>query len=51
MHVDAAILSLENPVFQTYALAAGLMILKLMLQPWITVVRMMKAGGRISSPM
>ena len=44
MHVDTAILSLENPVFQTYVLAASLMILKLMLQPWMTVVRMTKAG-------
>jgi glutathione S-transferase len=38
MHVDTAILSLENPVFRTYVLAAGIMILKLMLQPWMTVV-------------
>jgi len=45
MHVDASILSLENPVFQTYVLAAGLMILKLMLQPWMTVVRMIKVRG------
>lgn len=45
MSVDTTILSLENPVFQTYVLAASIMILKLMLQPWMTVVRMMKAGG------
>jgi len=50
MPVDTAILSLENPVFQTYVLAAGIMILKLMLQPWMTVVRMMKAGGGFRSP-
>jgi glutathione S-transferase len=50
MPVDTAILSLENPVFQTYILAASIMILKLMLQPWMTVVRMMKAGGGFRSP-
>jgi hypothetical protein len=31
MLADTAILSLENPVFQTYVLAANIMILKLML--------------------
>jgi glutathione S-transferase len=50
MHVDTAILSLENPVFRTFVLAASVMILKLMLQPWMTVVRMMKAGGGFRSP-
>lgn len=50
MPVDTAILSLENPVFQTFALAASIMILKLMLQPWMTVVRMMKMGGGFRSP-
>ena len=33
MAVDTALLSLENPVFRTYLLAASIMILKLMLQP------------------
>ena len=50
MHVETALLSLENPVFRTYALAASIMILKLMLQPWMTVVRMIKAGGGFRSP-
>ena len=50
MLADTAILSLENPVFQTYVLAASIMILKLMLQPWMTVVRMTKAGGGFRSP-
>jgi glutathione S-transferase len=50
MLTDAAVLNLENPVFQTYALAASIMILKLMLQPWMTVVRMTKAGGGFRSP-
>jgi uncharacterized MAPEG superfamily protein len=50
MPIDSAILSFDNPVFQTYLLAAGLMILKLMFQPWMTVVRMMKAGAGFRSP-
>ena len=45
-----ALLNLDNPVFQTYAVAASIMLLKLMLQPWMTVVRMMKAGGGFRSP-
>ena len=50
MPVDTTMLSLENPVFQTYVLAASIMILKLMLQPWMTVVRMTRAGGGFRSP-
>jgi len=50
MAVDAAVLSLDNPVFRTYLLAAGLMILKLMLQPWMTVVRMLKVNAGFRSP-
>ena len=50
MPAVTALLSLENPVFQTYALAASIMILKLMLQPWMTVLRMIKAGGGFRSP-
>jgi len=50
MFADTEMLSLENPVFQTYALAASIMILKLMLQPWMTVVRMMQVGGGFRSP-
>ena len=50
MSIHATILSFENPVFHTYVLAAGIMILKLMLQPWMTVVRMMKVGGGFRSP-
>jgi glutathione S-transferase len=50
MPIDTVTLSLENPVFQTYALAASIMLLKLMLQPWITVQRMTKAGGGFRSP-
>jgi glutathione S-transferase len=50
MPAATAILSVENPVLQTYVLAASIMILKLMLQPWMTVLRMMKAGGGFRSP-
>lgn len=50
MSGETALLSLENPVFQTYLLAASIMILKLMLQPWMTVVRMMSVGGGFRSP-
>ena len=50
MNVEIAVLSLDNPVFQTYLIAASIMILKLMLQPWMTVVRMMKVGGGFRSP-
>jgi uncharacterized MAPEG superfamily protein len=50
MSVDTTILSLENPVFYTYALAATIMILKLMIQPWITVQRMLKVRAGFRSP-
>lgn len=50
MNPELALLSLENPVFQTYLIAASIMILKLMFQPWMTVVRMMKVGGGFRSP-
>ena len=50
MSIDIAILSLKNPVFQTYLLAASIMILKLMLQPWMTVTRMMKVRAGFRSP-
>jgi uncharacterized MAPEG superfamily protein len=50
MNADLTLLSFENPVFHTYVIAACIMILKLMLQPWMTVVRMMTAGGGFRSP-
>ena len=50
MVADTAVLSLNNPVFQTYALAASITLLKLTLQPWMTVVRMMKVQGGFRSP-
>jgi uncharacterized MAPEG superfamily protein len=50
MNAVTAILTLENPVFQTYMIAASIMILKLMFQPWMTVVRMMKVGAGFRAP-
>ena len=50
MPIESVVLSLENPVFHLYLLAAGIMILKLMIQPWITVQRMLKVGGGYRSP-
>lgn len=50
MPADMTILSLENPVFQTYLIVAAIMILKLMLQPWMTVQRMMKVSAGFRSP-
>lgn len=50
MLINTALLSLENPVLHTYTVAASIMILKLMLQPWMTVVRMTKAGAGFRSP-
>ena len=43
-------LSLQNPVFWTYALASSIMLLKLLLQPWMTVARMLKIGGGFRNP-
>jgi len=50
MNANVALLSLNNPVFHTYLIAASVMILKLMFQPWMTVVRMMKSGSGLRSP-
>ena len=50
MPIDTAFLSLENPVFSTYMLAASIMLLKLMLQPWMTVVRMTQVRAGFRSP-
>lgn len=43
-------LSLENPLFATYAVAASLMILKAVSMSWLTVARMMQANGGFRSP-
>ena len=42
--------TLENPVFVAYAIAASLMILKLMGQGWMTVVRMIKSDAGLLNP-
>jgi glutathione S-transferase len=43
-------LSLQNPVFATYVIAATLMILKAVGMSWLTVVRMMQVKGGFRSP-
>jgi len=43
-------LTLQNPVFATYAIAAALMILKMMGQGWMTVYRMLKTSSGWASP-
>ena len=50
MAFENNLLSFNNPVFYTYALTAAIMVLKLMLQPWMTVVRMMSVNGGFRSP-
>ncbi len=43
-------LSLQNPLFAAYAIAATLMILKAVGMSWLTVVRMMTERGGFRSP-
>jgi glutathione S-transferase len=43
-------LSLEDPVFATYAIAAALMILKAVSMSWLTVVRMMQQNAGFRAP-
>jgi glutathione S-transferase len=43
-------LSLHNPLFATYVIAATLMILKVVSMSWLTVVRMMQVKGGFRSP-
>jgi glutathione S-transferase len=43
-------ITLQNPVFATYAIAASLMILKAVAMSWLTVVRMMQEKGGYRSP-
>jgi len=50
MPIDTVLLSLENPVLYTYMIAASIMLLKLVLQPWMTVVRMTKVRAGFRSP-
>jgi glutathione S-transferase len=43
-------ISLQNPLFATYVIAATLMILKVVAMSWLTVVRMMQVSGGYRSP-
>ena len=43
-------LSMENPVFIAYAIAAALMVLKIMGQGWMTVYWMMKTEAGLLNP-
>ncbi len=43
-------LSLQDPLFATYAIAAALMILKAVGMSWLTVVRMLQANAGFRSP-
>ena len=43
-------LSLQDPLFATYVIAATLMILKAVAMSWLTVVRMMQVKGGFRSP-
>jgi glutathione S-transferase len=43
-------LSLQNPVFATYVIAATLMILKAVSMSWLTVLRMTQVKGGFRSP-
>lgn len=50
MSAETAVLTLNNPAFISYVIVASVMLLKLMLQPWMTVLRMMKVRGGFRSP-
>ena len=43
-------LTLQNPVFATYVVAATIMILKAVAMSWLTVLRMLQANGGFRSP-
>ncbi len=45
-----SLLTMENPVFAAYAVAAALMILKLMAQGWVTVALMMRTDAGLLNP-
>lgn len=45
-----SLLTIDNPVFQVYVIAAALMILKVMLQGWMTVYRMIRSDSGLVSP-
>jgi uncharacterized MAPEG superfamily protein len=43
-------MTMENPVFVTYMIAAALMVLKIMGQGWMTVYRMLKVSSGWATP-
>jgi len=43
-------LSFQNPLFNTYVIAACIMILKAVMMSWLTVARMMQVSGGFRSP-
>jgi len=45
-----SMLTMQNPVFVAYAVAAALMVLKIMGQGWMTVVLMTRADAGLVSP-
>jgi uncharacterized MAPEG superfamily protein len=45
-----SLLTMENPVFTAYAVAAALMILKLMAQGWVTVALMIRRDAGLLNP-
>jgi uncharacterized MAPEG superfamily protein len=45
-----SLLTFDNPVFRYYAIAAALMIIKMMSQGWMTVFRMIKVNGGFRYP-
>jgi glutathione S-transferase len=45
-----SLLTMDNPVFVTYAIAAAIMILKIMGQGWMTVYRMLKVDAGWATP-
>lgn len=44
------LLNMENPVFEVYVIAAAILVLKVMLQGWMTVFRMLKSNSGLASP-
>ncbi len=44
------LLTFQNPVFAAYAIAAALMVLKVVAMSWLTVWKMMKVKGGYRSP-
>lgn len=44
------VLTLQNPVFATYVVAASVLILKGVAMSWLTVLRMMQVNGGFRSP-